>query len=62
MPLYEYKCPACGAEKEKIAKMTDEVTCECGETMKRNVFTTFGGYSIKGDNSASTRPKGAGSK
>lgn len=31
MPIYEYRCQACGAELEKLQKISDPVLVECPE-------------------------------
>ncbi len=66
MPIYSFKCTreTCGAETESLMKPWERengVECpECGGKAEP-VITTPGGYSIGGNNSASTKPKGAGS-
>ncbi len=51
MPIYEYRCDACGTELEVMQKMSDAplVTCsECGaETLKKLVSAV--GFRLKGD-------------
>lgn len=50
MPIYAYKCSACGHQKEAIQKMSDAplTTCsECGkETLVKQV--TAAGFQLKG--------------
>ncbi|MDO5679049.1 MAG: zinc ribbon domain-containing protein [Pelistega sp.] len=50
MPIYAYKCSACGHQKEAIQKMSDAplTTCpECGkETLTKQV--TAAGFQLKG--------------
>ena len=38
MPLFDYKCPKCGAKMSKLVKVYDElVLCpDCGEVMEKN--------------------------
>lgn len=61
MPIYEYACMRCMRTWEVIGWHGMNVRCEkCGDRAKR-VPSAAGGYHIKGDNSASQRPKGAGS-
>lgn len=31
MPMYDYRCPECGAEFETIQPMAERSTAECGE-------------------------------
>lgn len=59
MPIYDFECPECGEEQEVLAKHDAEVVCKCGAEMKK-LIRPFGAYYIKGDNSASVRPKTAG--
>ena len=51
MPIYEYRCGACGAELEVMQKINDAplVTCpECGtESLKKLVSAV--GFRLKGD-------------
>lgn len=64
MPIYEYKCRLCAKVTESIMKpweTKNPVQCpECGGACDR-VWSGIGGYTIKGDNSGSERPKHAGS-
>lgn len=50
MPIYAYKCSACGHQKDAIQKMSDAplTTCpECGkETLVKQV--TAAGFQLKG--------------
>lgn len=71
MPLYVYRCEACGTEKEVMRKVSErDATLECehltsvfpGDSFVKSypmhrVLTTHKSYSIKGDNSASVTPK-----
>jgi putative FmdB family regulatory protein len=63
MPLYDFTCPACGhQEKDRLTRISEtEVECpQCQAQMKKDL-TAHSGYSIKGNNGASERPKQAGS-
>jgi putative FmdB family regulatory protein len=63
-PLYEYECEQCKQVTEEIvySAQPEPTTCtSCGGVLKK-LMSVWGGYSINGNNSASTRPKGAGSK
>lgn len=44
MPLYDYKCPTCGAVHELITRMNDEhpPCTQCGRPMKRLLHARFG--------------------
>lgn len=50
MPIYEYVCEACGAELEKLQKLSDPVllTCpECGkDSLKKRISATS--FRLKG--------------
>ena len=35
MPIYEYKCPQCGAKKETIGTYIETIMCKCGHGMER---------------------------
>jgi putative FmdB family regulatory protein len=38
MPLYEYICPSCNTDFEKIVNQDQDVSCpECGREAKRKV-------------------------
>lgn len=63
MPLYDYRCRSCEVNFESVSKPYEPVRCpECGTLGAERMVTSFGGYEIKGDNSSSVRPKGAGSR
>jgi putative FmdB family regulatory protein len=55
MPLYEYKCDACGIKTEELHKYDEKVTfsCEkCGETLKK--YIDLGSSYFKGTQSDKT--------
>lgn len=59
-PIYEYVCPHCqDAFEEWIhSNSPAKVKCEkCGNSDAERIISTFGMYSIRGNNSASTSPK-----
>ncbi|MBT8493478.1 MAG: zinc ribbon domain-containing protein [Deltaproteobacteria bacterium] len=68
MPIYEYKCPECGAVSEIMHSMSDESvrSCEaCGNQglerlISRTSFALKGGGWYK-DLYSSTKPSGSGS-
>jgi len=65
MPLFDFKCnnENCELLFEVFIKTGGEViTCPaCGTDDCVKQMNTYGGYHIKGNNSASQRPKQAGS-
>lgn len=63
MPLYGFKCPDtdCNKHFDRLLGRdevdTVEVNCpECKKVAER-ILSTFGNYTINGNNSASQRPK-----
>jgi putative FmdB family regulatory protein len=64
-PLYDFECVSCHHRFEallrKPSEIADVVCTACGNTELQMRFSAIGGYSIKGDNSASVRPRQAGS-
>lgn len=65
-PLYEVECLYCKKAFETLAKNKDELVDQkcayCGRNGLQMVLAGFGGYHITGNNSASVRPKRAGSR
>ena len=65
MPLYDFKCEQCGHEYEGLivpAKKDQKQQCpKCQGHHAVRQLSSHGGYHISGNNSASQRPKGAGS-
>ncbi|MEJ5211066.1 MAG: FmdB family zinc ribbon protein [Burkholderiales bacterium] len=63
MPIYEYRCSACGFQKEYLQKMSDAplTTCpECGkETFSK--LLSAAGFQLKGSGWYVTDFKGNGS-
>ena len=65
MPIYEYRCDACGREFEQmrpISSSTQPSTCpECGGTSQKlpSVFASKADYTIKVPRSPAFRGKGA---
>lgn len=63
MPIYEYRCSACGFQKEYLQKMSDAplTTCpECGkETFSK--MLSAAGFQLKGSGWYATDFKGGGS-
>jgi len=64
MPIYEYRCRACGFEKEYLQKLADapiEVCESCGQaTMSKLVSAA--GFQLKGSGWYATDFKNAGAK
>ena len=51
MPIYEYRCGACGFQKEYLQRMSDDpltVCPECGKT-EFNKMLTAAGFQLKGN-------------
>ena len=51
MPIYEYRCASCGAEKEYLQKVSDPVLTDCPEcgkpTLEKQVSAA--GFQLKGN-------------
>ncbi len=63
MPIYEYRCDACGFQKEHLQKMNDPqlTTCpECGKETYEKLLSAAG-FQLKGNGWYATDFKG-GSK
>jgi putative FmdB family regulatory protein len=67
MPIFEVQCgdALCAHVFEVIAKSKEALASDscpqCGYEKLEHLLTSPGGYHIKGNNTASQRPKGAGS-
>ncbi len=64
MPIYEYRCNACGFQKEHLQKLNDPVltTCpECGEEHYTKLLSAAG-FQLKGSGWYATDFKGNTSK
>ncbi|MCW8946899.1 MAG: zinc ribbon domain-containing protein, partial [Sedimenticola sp.] len=50
MPIYEYRCDACGHELEAIQKMSDAALTECPECAKPALkkMISAAGFRLKG--------------
>jgi len=43
MPIYEYRCKACGKKFEKLVRGQEKVTCpQCGKGKLDKLFSVFG--------------------
>ncbi len=64
MPIYEYKCGACGHQLEKIQKMSDEPLKDCPECDESRLekMVSAGGFSLKGSGWYETDFKNGGKK
>jgi putative FmdB family regulatory protein len=64
MPIYEFECSKCEDRFDSYEPPETTVAAcpSCNLPTGSRVPSTFGGYQINGDNSASQRPKGAGSR
>lgn len=59
MPIYQYKCEECERHFEELRSIKDDspIRCKCGSENVYKVPSAHGGYEIKGNNSASTKPR-----
>lgn len=50
MPIYEYRCAACGFQKEYLQKMSDALLTDCPECGKASLakMVTAAGFQLKG--------------
>ena len=50
MPIYEYRCSACGHELEVMQKMSDKVLTDCPECGKASLskLVSAAGFQLKG--------------
>lgn len=64
MPIYEYRCQACGHELEAIQKLSDAALTDCpscgGSALKKLISAA--GFQLKGSGWYATDFKGAGKK
>ena len=61
MPIYEYRCDSCGAQKEHLQKMSDPqlTTCPaCGKESYSKMLTAAG-FQLKGSGWYATDFKGS---
>lgn len=50
MPIYEYKCGACGFQKEFLQRISDPLLTDCPECGKKTLskMVTAAGFQLKG--------------
>ncbi|MCU7918831.1 MAG: zinc ribbon domain-containing protein [Candidatus Thiodiazotropha sp. (ex Dulcina madagascariensis)] len=62
MPIYEYRCEACGHELEALQKMSDPVLSECPACNKDSLkkLISAAGFRLKGSGWYETDFKGNG--
>ena len=66
MPLHDFECVHCGLVMEGVlirgeADLNELDCAKCGSTELQKLMSAHGGYAIRGNNSASQRPRNAGS-
>lgn len=64
MPIYEYRCQACGHELETMQKMSDPVLTDCPECSEPRLkkLVSAAGFQLKGDGWYATDFKDSGKK
>jgi putative FmdB family regulatory protein len=64
MPIYEYRCGACGYQKEFLQRLSDKPLTKCPECGKRafNKLVTAAGFQLKGTGWYATDFKNSGAK
>lgn len=60
MPIYEYRCSACGFQKEFLQKMSDEPLSTCPQCQKESLskLLSAAGFQLKGSGWYATDFKG----
>ena len=63
MPIYEYRCSACGFEKDALQKMSDAPLVDCPQCGKPSLvkLVSAAGFQLKGSGWYATDFKGSGS-
>lgn len=63
MPIYEYRCSACGFEREALQKMSDAPLVDCPQCGKPSLvkLISAAGFHLKGSGWYATDFKGSGS-
>jgi putative FmdB family regulatory protein len=64
MPIYEYRCSACGFEKDALQKLSDPPLVECPQCGKPALvkLISAAGFQLKGSGWYATDFKGSGAK
>ena len=64
MPIYEYRCSACGFQKEFLQRLSDAPHTECPQCGKRSLkkLVTAAGFQLKGTGWYATDFKNSGAK
>jgi len=64
MPIYEYRCDACGHELEAMQKMSDPLLTDCPECAKPALkkLISAAGFRLKGSGWYETDFKGGGKR
>ncbi|HEY7742007.1 MAG TPA: zinc ribbon domain-containing protein [Burkholderiales bacterium] len=64
MPIYEYRCGACGHEKEVLQRMSDKPLAKCPKCGKRTFhkLVSAAGFQLKGTGWYATDFKNSGAK
>jgi len=64
MPIYVYRCGACGYQKEFLKRLSDAPLTDCPECGKRafNKLVTAAGFQLKGTGWYATDFKNSGAK
>jgi putative FmdB family regulatory protein len=64
MPIYEYRCDACGHEKEVLQRMSDKPLTKCPKCGKRRFhkLVSAAGFQLKGTGWYATDFKNSGAK
>ncbi|MEJ2609911.1 MAG: zinc ribbon domain-containing protein [Candidatus Thiodiazotropha sp.] len=64
MPIYEYRCEACGHELEALQKMSDEALTECPKCKQDRLKKVISavGFRLKGNGWYETDFKGGNKK
>ena len=64
MPIYEYRCGACGYQKEFLQRLSDKPLTKCPECGKRTFIklVTAAGFQLKGTGWYATDFKNSGAK
>ncbi len=62
MPIYEYRCDACGFQKEHLQKMSEPQLTTCPECHQESYskLLSAAGFQLKGNGGYATDFKGSG--